>query len=90
MTSRHRQEVELEAERAKQTHGQLEKTQLAREKAHKQRVKGLEEQVITWKTELQVIDQDGSSPYCEVSAVFEIHLADFILTNLILKIDRVK
>lgn len=45
LTSRHRQEVELESERAKQSQGQLEKTQIARERAHKQRVKGLEEQV---------------------------------------------
>ena len=47
LTSRHRQEVELESERAKQSQGQLEKTQIARERAHKQRVKGLEEQVST-------------------------------------------
>ena len=45
LTTRHRQEVELESERAKQSQGQLEKTQMARERAHKQRVKGLEEQV---------------------------------------------
>ena len=45
LTSRHRQEVELEGERAKQSQSQLEKTQMARERAHKQRVKGLEEQV---------------------------------------------
>lgn len=45
LTSRHRQEVELESERAKQSQSQLEKTQMARERAHKQRVKGLEEQV---------------------------------------------
>ena len=37
--------MELESERAKQSQGQLEKTQMARERAHKQRVKGLEEQV---------------------------------------------
>ena len=45
LTSRHRQEVELESERAKQSQSQLEKTQMARERAHKQRVRGLEEQV---------------------------------------------
>lgn len=45
LTSRHRQEVELESDRAKQSQSQLEKTQMARERAHKQRVKGLEEQV---------------------------------------------
>ena len=45
LTTRHRQEVDLESERAKQSQNQLEKTQLARERAHKQRVKGLEEQV---------------------------------------------
>lgn len=45
LTTRHRQEVELESERAKQSQSQLEKTQMARERAHKQRVKGLEEQV---------------------------------------------
>ena len=37
--------MELESERAKQSQSQLEKTQMARERAHKQRVKGLEEQV---------------------------------------------
>lgn len=45
LTTRHRQEVDIESERAKQSQSQLEKTQLARERAHKQRVKGLEEQV---------------------------------------------
>lgn len=45
LTSRHRQEVELESERANKSQSQLEKTQIARERAHKQRVKGLEEQV---------------------------------------------
>ena len=45
LTSRHRQGVELESERSKQSQSQLEKTQVARERAHKQRVKGLEEQV---------------------------------------------
>lgn len=45
LTSRHRQEVELESERANKSQSQLEKTQVARERAHKQRVKGLEEQV---------------------------------------------
>ena len=45
VTTRHRQEVETENDRAKQAQSQLEKTQLARERAHKQRVRGLEEQV---------------------------------------------
>lgn len=45
VTTRHRQEVDTENERAKQAQSQLEKTQLARERAHKQRVRGLEEQV---------------------------------------------
>ena len=45
MATRNRQEIEIESERAKQAQIQLEKTQAARERAHKQRVRGLEEQV---------------------------------------------
>lgn len=45
LTSRHRQEIEMESERSRLSQGQLEKTQIARERAHKQRIKGLEEQV---------------------------------------------
>ena len=56
LTSRHRQEVELESERAKQSQNQLEKTQVARERAHKQRVKGLEEQVGFPKIEVISLD----------------------------------
>lgn len=45
ITSRHRQEMEMESERSRMSQTQIEKTQVAREKAHKQRIKGLEEQV---------------------------------------------
>lgn len=47
--------MELESERAKQSQGQLEKTQMARERAHKQRVKGLEEQVSCLSQHLSVL-----------------------------------
>jgi len=37
--------MEMESERSRQSQTQIEKTQVARERAHKQRIKGLEEQV---------------------------------------------
>lgn len=46
--------MEIESERAKQSQSQLEKTQMARERAHKQRVKGLEEQVSCLSQHLSV------------------------------------
>lgn len=46
ITSRHRQEMEMESDRSRQSQTQIEKTQVARERAHKQRIKGLEEQVM--------------------------------------------
>ena len=45
MSSRHRQESELEIERLRTAQIQSERTLEARERAHRQRVKGLEEQV---------------------------------------------
>ena len=45
VTSRHRQESELEVERLRTAQVQAERTLEARERAHRQRVKGLEEQV---------------------------------------------
>ena len=45
ITTRHRQESELEIERLRTAQIQSERTLEARERAHRQRVKGLEEQV---------------------------------------------
>ena len=45
ITSRHRQEIEVEGERARAWQAQMEKTSQARERAYKQKTKGLEEQV---------------------------------------------
>lgn len=45
LTSRHRQETELETERLRSAQLQAERMLEARERAHRQRVKGLEEQV---------------------------------------------
>jgi rootletin len=45
LTTRHRQETELETERLRSAQLQAEKMLEARERAHRQRVKGLEEQV---------------------------------------------
>jgi len=52
MSSRHRQESELEIERLRTAQIQSERTLEARERAHRQRVKGLEEQVATVKDQL--------------------------------------
>ena len=45
ITTRHRQESELEMERLRTAQIQSERTLEARERAHRQRIKGLEEQV---------------------------------------------
>ena len=45
IAERHRDEIDREAERSKQAQSHLERTHQARERAHKQRVRGLEEQV---------------------------------------------
>ncbi len=45
LTTRHRQETEMETERLRTAQLQAERTLEARERAHRQRVKGLEEQV---------------------------------------------
>ncbi len=45
LTTRHRQETEMETERLRSAQFQAERTLEARERAHRQRVKGLEEQV---------------------------------------------
>ena len=49
ITTRHRQESELEIERLRTAQIQSERTLEARERAHRQRVKGLEEQVRNWR-----------------------------------------
>lgn len=48
LTTRHRQETEMETERLRTAQYQAERTLEARERAHRQRVKGLEEQVHTY------------------------------------------
>lgn len=45
IAARHRDEIDREADRSKQSQSHLERTHQARERAHKQRVRGLEEQV---------------------------------------------
>ena len=52
ITSRHREELEREADRNKNAQIHLERTHAARERAHKQRTRGLEEQVNTLKDQL--------------------------------------
>lgn len=47
-SSRRRQELQLEMERLRSSQQQAERTLDARERAHRQRVKGLEEQVSRW------------------------------------------
>lgn len=49
ITTRHRQETELEIDRLRTAQIQSERTLEARERAHRQRVKGLEEQVCYMK-----------------------------------------
>lgn len=45
ITASHRQEIESESERSRAWQAQMEKTAQARERAYKQKTKGLEEQV---------------------------------------------
>lgn len=45
IAERHRDEIDREADRSKQAQSHLERTHQARERAHKQRVRGMEEQV---------------------------------------------
>lgn len=52
LTTRHRAETEMETERLRSAQIQAERTLEAREKSHRQRVKGLEEQVATLKDQL--------------------------------------
>lgn len=57
LTSRHRRETELETERLRSAQQQAERMLEARERAHRQRVKGLEEQVATLKDQLTQVGQ---------------------------------
>merc|ERR1711976_219067 len=52
LTTRHRQETEMETERLRSAQIQAERTLESRERAHRQRIKGLEEQVSTLKDQL--------------------------------------
>merc|ERR1719471_1758205 len=52
LTSRHRQEADSEMERLRSAHGQAERTLESRERAHRQRIRGLEEQITTLKDQL--------------------------------------
>lgn len=52
LTTRHRQETEMETERLRSAQIQAERMLEARERAHRQRVKGLEEQIATLKDQL--------------------------------------
>jgi len=52
LTTRHRAETEMETERLRANQNQAERTLESRERTHRQRVKGLEEQVATLKDQL--------------------------------------
>ena len=52
LTTRHRAETEMETERLRANQNQAERTLESRERTHRQRVKGLEEQVSTLKDQL--------------------------------------
>ena len=52
LTTRHRHETEMETERLRSAQIQAERMLEARERAHRQRVKGLEEQTATLKDQL--------------------------------------
>merc|ERR1712156_18323 len=52
LTSRHRQEADAEMERLRSAHAQSERTLESRERAHRQRIRGLEEQITTLKDQL--------------------------------------
>ena len=54
LTARHRQETELETERLRSAQIQAEKLLDARERANKQRVRGLEEQVFIEHTKRDI------------------------------------
>ena len=54
VTTRHRSETEMETERLRTAQLQAERTLESREKAHRQRIKGLEEQVCTSTNYLMV------------------------------------
>lgn len=57
ITASHRQEIESESERSKAWQAQMEKTAQARERAYKQKNKGLEEQVrILLRVNLKLLD----------------------------------
>merc|ERR1712227_883519 len=52
LTSRHRQEADAEMERLRSAHSQSERTLESRERSHRQRIRGLEEQITTLKDQL--------------------------------------
>lgn len=94
VTSRHRQESELELERLRTAQVQSERTLEARERAHRQRVKGLEEQV---RVEIYLLNIKGQTivflvqsgvilcPHCKsqvhVVALMIIHIYSALLFN---------
>lgn len=52
LTTRHRAETEMEVDRCRSAQSSAEKTLESRERVHRQKVKGLEEQVATLKDQL--------------------------------------
>merc|ERR1712187_496923 len=52
LTSRHRQEADAKMERLRSAHAQAERTLESRERSHRQRIRGLEEQITTLKDQL--------------------------------------
>ena len=52
LTTRHRAETEMETDRIKSAQNQAERSLESRERTHRQKVKGLEEQVATLKDQL--------------------------------------
>merc|ERR1712227_1059897 len=52
LTSRHRQESDAEMERLRSAHAQAERTLESRERSHRQRIRGLEEQSFGYRSEV--------------------------------------
>jgi rootletin len=68
LTTRHRQETEMETERLRSAQLQAEKMLEARERAHRQRVKGLEE----------TVSIDGTLLYCVTQSCKERHFLGLV------------
>ncbi|CAI9741497.1 Hypothetical predicted protein [Octopus vulgaris] len=89
MTTRHRAETEMETERLQTAKLQAERTLEVREHSHRQRVKGLEEQVSTLKDQLkQEIQKRQSYISRSVRTGDEIKDIRFLLDNSLSNVTR--